>query len=58
MLKRATGSQKQVTEEATQYHGITNEDLLTQDSINGLKIKNYVVYWANVYTFRILQKAK
>ena len=49
---------KQVTEEATQYHGITNEDLLTQDSINGLKIKNYVVYWANVYTFRILQKSK
>lgn len=49
---------KQVTQEAIEYHGITNESLLSKDLINGLKIKNYVVYWANVYTFRILQKSK
>lgn len=49
---------KQVTKEAMDYHGITNELLISKDLINGLKIKNYVVYWANVYTFRILQKNK
>ncbi|WP_411691018.1 hypothetical protein [Acinetobacter gandensis] len=47
-----------VTQEAVNHHGLSNELLSNKDSIAGLKIKNYIVYWANVYTFRILQLSK
>lgn len=47
-----------VSQEAIDHHGLTNELLSTKGEIAGLKIKNYIVYWANVYTFRILQLSK
>ena len=47
-----------VTQEAISYHGLSNELLSSEKKIAGLKIKNYIVYWANVYTFRILQISK
>lgn len=51
-------SNKVVTEEAFNYHGISSDLLKYKDSIARLKIKNYVIYWANVYTFRVLQLNK
>lgn len=47
-----------ISEEAFLYHGISLDDLKYEQPIEGKKIKGYVVYWANVYTFRILQLNK
>lgn len=47
-----------IAEDAFQHHGISLEDLKYEQPIEGKKIKGYVVFWANVYTFRILQLNK